>query len=123
LHDIRVPVFAAGAQKDHVAPWKSTYKIHLLTDTEVTYLLTSGGHNAGIVAEPGRKGPSYQVMTKGLDDRYSDPQEWANLAPHKDGSWWPEWSRWLKARSGDAVSPPIMGTGLGHAPGTYVLKS
>jgi len=41
LHDIRAPIFAVGAQKDHVAPWKSTHKIHLLTDTEVTYLLTS----------------------------------------------------------------------------------
>ncbi len=123
LHDIRVPVFAVGAQKDHVAPWKSTHKIHLLTDTEVTYLLTTGGHNAGIVAAPGRNGASYQVMTKGLDDRYSDPQEWANLAPRKDGSWWLEWSRWLKARSGEPVTPPIMGAGLCHAPGTYVLEA
>jgi len=123
LHDIRAPIFAVGAQKDHVAPWKSTHKIHLLTDTEVTYLLTSGGHNAGIVSEPGRKRASYQVKTKGLEDRYSDPDEWIRNTPHKDGSWWPEWAAWLAARSGEPVSPPSMGSALCDAPGTYVLKA
>ena len=74
LTDIRVPIFAVGTVRDHVAPWRSTYKIHLQTDTEVTYLLTTGGHNAGIVSEPGRDGRSFQVMTKKPDDHYLDPQ-------------------------------------------------
>ncbi len=53
------------------------YKIHLLADTEVTFLLTTGGHNAGIVSEPGHDGRSYQVMTKNSVDRYVDPDAWA----------------------------------------------
>jgi polyhydroxyalkanoate synthase len=123
LHDIRVPIFAVGAQRDHVAPWRSTHKIHLLTDAEVTYLLASGGHNAGIVAEPGHKAARFQVLTKQADERYSDPDEWARLAPTKDGSWWLEWVSWLAARSGEPVPSPPMGPALCDAPGTYVLQT
>ncbi len=123
LHDIRAPIFAVGAERDHVAPWRSTHKIYLLTDAEVTYLLTSGGHNAGIVCEPGHNRASYRALTKQANDRYFDPDEWAQLAPRKEGSWWPEWAAWLAARSSEPVSPPPMGPALCDAPGTYVLQA
>lgn len=127
LTDIRAPIFAVGTLRDHVAPWRSVHKIHLLTDTEVTFLLTSGGHNAGIVSEPGHDGRSYQVMTKADADRYVGPDAWLAAAPRSPGSWWPEWVRWLGARSGEPVPPPPMGAAdagvvpIGDAPGTYVL--
>jgi polyhydroxyalkanoate synthase len=125
LSDIHVPVFAVGTVQDHVAPWRSTYKVHLLTDTEVTYVLTTGGHNAGIVSEIGHRGRSYQVMTKPADGRYADPDTWVATAPLRDGSWWPEWTAWLDQRSGapvetDADKPAA--ASLGPAPGTYVLQ-
>lgn len=128
LADIRAPIFTVGTTRDHVAPWRSTYKINLLTDTDVTYLLTTGGHNAGIVSEPGHDGRSFQVMTKGADANYVDPAAYLATAPRKEGSWWPEWVAWLGARSGDPVSPPDMGATTadlapcGDAPGTYVLQ-
>lgn len=128
LSDLRVPIFSVGTTRDHVAPWRSTYKIHLQTDTEVTYLLTTGGHNAGIVSEPGHKGRSFQVMTKKPDERYLDPETFIAQAPSKEGSWWPEWVAWLNTRSGAPIAPPGIGavasgfTPVADAPGTYVLQ-
>ena len=115
-----------GTAKDHVAPWRSVYKVHLLTDTDVTFLLTSGGHNAGIVSEPGHPGRSLQVSTKDDTDRFMDPDTWATQTSKRDGSWWPEWIGWLNKRSGKPIKPRAMGAsdkGLGplcDAPGTYV---
>jgi polyhydroxyalkanoate synthase len=129
LTDIRAPVFAVGTERDHVAPWRSAFKIHLLTDTEVTFLLTTGGHNAGIVSEPGRAGRSYRILTKRADERYVDPESWTALARKAEGSWWPEWFAWLEARSGDPTAPPAFGAPergypvLGDAPGTYVFQN
>src|SRR5260370_14121363 len=67
LSDIHAPVFVVGTVRDHVAPWKATYKIHYQVDADVTYLLTSGGHNAGIVAPPSEQGDFYQGKTKAAD--------------------------------------------------------
>ena len=128
LSDIRVPVFAVGTLRDHVAPWRSTYKINLQMETDVTYLLTEGGHNVGIVSEPGTDGRGFQMMTKFTKDHYLDPDAFVGMAPPKQGSWWPEWVAWLIERSGAPVPPPTMGaaeagyTPLGEAPGTYVLQ-
>jgi polyhydroxyalkanoate synthase len=128
LTDIRVPIFAIGTLRDHVAPWRSTYKVHLLTDVEVTYLLTSGGHNVGIVSEPGHDGRSFQVRTKKPEDHYLDPDTFAAHTPRRGGSWWPEWAAWLNARSGAPAPPPTIGAAqagyrpLADAPGSYVLQ-
>ena len=126
LTDIRAPIFSVGTVRDHVAPWRSTYKINFLTDADVTYLLTTGGHNAGIVSEPGRDGRSYQVINSKADDRYIDPDAFLAQAPRRDGSWWPEWVAWLDARSGEPVDPPAMGAAdyapIADAPGNYVLQ-
>jgi polyhydroxyalkanoate synthase subunit PhaC len=129
LTDIRIPIFAVGTERDHVAPWRSTYKIHLLTDTDVTYLLASGGHNAGIVSEPGHQGRSFRVMTKRATDHYVDPETYLAKAQQKSGSWWPEWVAWLVERSGESTEPPPTGAaGAGYvplcdAPGIYVLQT
>jgi polyhydroxyalkanoate synthase len=129
LTDIRAPIFSVGTVADHVAPWRSAYKVHILTDTEVTFLLTSGGHNAGIVSPPGHPRRSYQIMTRTHGTRYMDPDTWLATAPRYEGSWWPAWQGWLAARSGERIAPPAMGAAgkgysvLGDAPGTYVLAA
>jgi len=128
LSDIHTPIFAVGTETDHVAPWRSVYKLHLLTDTELTFLLTSGGHNAGIVSEPGHAHRRYHVATKAADGRYVDPDRWLETATAEEGSWWPQWVAWLDARSGKPVQSPAMGAAaagyapLADAPGSYVLE-
>ena len=129
LTDIRVPIFAVGTERDHVAPWRSTYKINLQTETEVTYLLTTGGHNVGIVSEMGYAGDrSFRVRKHGPKDHYLDPDRFLIEAPQKEGSWWPEWVSWLEQHSGAMTAPPPMGAReaglpvLGDAPGSYVLQ-
>jgi polyhydroxyalkanoate synthase len=126
LMDLRVPLFVVGTTMDHVAPWRSVFKIHLLADTEVTFVLTQGGHNAGIVSEPGHAGRSYQQMTCPVDARFRPPEEWSAMAPRYDGSWWPAWHAWLAQRSGPPMAPAPVGAPekgypqLEDAPGRYV---
>jgi polyhydroxyalkanoate synthase subunit PhaC len=128
LSDIHTPMFVVGTVRDHVAPWRSAYKIHYQVDADVTFLLTSGGHNAGILASPGEQGHNYQVNTKKADAPYVGPDEWLKAVPLVEGSWWPEWTKWLAARSGKLCEPPCMGVGraadeiLPDAPGDYVRR-
>jgi polyhydroxyalkanoate synthase len=128
LQDLRVPVFVVGTVTDHVAPWRSVHKIHLLTDTDLAFVLTSGGHNAGIVSEPGHPRRTYQLARRRPGDKYLDPMTWQATAPGREGSWWPAWEAWLTEHSGALVAPPPLGSPergypvLGAAPGTYVLQ-
>lgn len=128
LSDIHAPMFVVGTVRDHVAPWKSTYKINYQVEADVTYLLTGGGHNTGIVAPPGEQGHFYQVRTKTARAAYIGPDEWLKATPKVEGSWWLEWTSWLAGQSGELREPPHMGRGhvdgetLPDAPGDYVRQ-
>ena len=129
LSDIRAPIFAVGAERDHIAPWKSVYKLTLLTDVDITFLLTSGGHNAGIISEPGHPHRYHRVATEHEGEAYRSADIWfATTEPH-DGSWWPTWQAWLAERSTVPGKPLSLGNAkagyapLCDAPGTYVLES
>lgn len=129
LQNIRAPLFVVGTERDHVAPWRSVYKIHYLTDADVTFVLTSGGHNAGIVSEPGHPHRHFRIATRTHDDPSLGPDEWVENATALEGSWWTSWVEWLAAHSADeSVAPPAMGNAgkgfvpLDDAPGTYVLQ-
>ena len=129
LRDVRVPVFAVSTIADHVAPWRSVYKIQLLTDADVTFVLSNGGHNAGIVNPPGNARRHHQIATHREDEKYVPPDAWQQNAVHHQGSWWPCWRDWLLSHSSGQIVPPLPGnehggySPLGNAPGTYVLQS
>jgi polyhydroxyalkanoate synthase subunit PhaC len=130
MRDITAPVFALGTLRDHIAPWRSVYKVALFTDTDSTFALASGGHNVGIVNPPSARRGSFQIMTSTRNDRYVDPDTWASRASQRDGSWWPAWEAWLVEQgSGVREPPPQMGAPehdlppMEPAPGQYVLMS
>jgi polyhydroxyalkanoate synthase len=126
--DITTPIFAVGTEHDHVAPWHSVYKATLLTDVDVTFLLTSGGHNAGIVSEPGHPRRHYRIGDHCANSSFVPPKKWFNGTPEHEGSWWPAWQAWLAKRSGKPGPLPQMGREeagyppLCPAPGEYVLQ-
>ena len=130
LKDIRAPLFTVATESDHIAPWRSVYKLHLFTDSALTFVLTNGGHNAGVVSEPGHRGRHYRVATRAPGERYVDSETWLARASLCEGSWWPLWASWLRSHSAaDRVPPPPIAAPmkglvpLGPAPGTYIYRN
>jgi polyhydroxyalkanoate synthase subunit PhaC len=131
LKSIRVPMFVVGTETDHVAPWRAVYKVRELTRSpDYTFLLTSGGHNAGIVSGPVHPKRRYRVLSWPNSTDTRTPDDWLSAAPLNHGSWWPEWQRWLAARSDPQQQPAravVSRPGatesvLEEAPGLYVRE-
>ncbi|MBT8059094.1 MAG: alpha/beta fold hydrolase [Gammaproteobacteria bacterium] len=128
LMDIRVPIFALGTETDHVAPWRSVYKLHGLTHADLTFLLTSGGHNAGVISGPVHAYRRFRMHTRKTGDKFVDPDSWLEEVAVSKGSWWPAWDEWLDRRMSSKVKPPGMGAArkglkpITEAPGTYVFQ-
>jgi polyhydroxyalkanoate synthase subunit PhaC len=130
LAAIHVPMFVVGTETDHVAPWQSVYKTRGLTrSTDYTFLLTSGGHNAGIISGPAHPRRRHRVRTWLNASDTLTPQVWFETTPPKAGSWWPIWQHWLAQHSAQArLAPPPLGSAaagyppIADAPGEYVLQ-
>ena len=128
LKDISAPMFVVGTEKDHIAPWRSVYKARLFTDTDLQFVLTSSGHNGGIVSEPGHRGRYYRIGHRKAGSLYMDPDTWLATHEQVEGSWWTAWAEWLLSKSSGGVSPPPIGAPaagyapLGAAPGQYVYQ-
>lgn len=130
LGDIRLPMFVVGTETDHVAPWRSVYKVRGLTRSgDYTFLLTSGGHNAGIVSGPSHPRRRHRVRTWCDDTDSLSAESWLETTAPVQGSWWPVWGRWLAQHSAaERTIPPEVGSPkagyppLGEAPGDYVRQ-
>ncbi len=109
VDDIRVPIFAVGTERDHVAPWRSVFKFHSWPMPRLTFVLTNGGHNAGILSEPGHAHRHFRIAVHRHGEQYIDPERWLATNPPREGSWWPAWSAWLAEKSGTPVAPPPLG--------------
>lgn len=128
LKDLSVPLFVVGTETDHIAPWRSVYKTKLFTNNDLTFVLTKGGHNTGILSEPGHKSRHYRISHRAAGAHYVGPDAWLSQTGSKNGSWWPDWADWLTKQGGDLVNAPTMGApdkGLApllSAPGGYVMQ-
>lgn len=129
LSDIRIPLFVVATETDHVSPWRSVYKIQGLAHSPVSFVLTSGGHNVGIVNPPG--GPlahakaSYRYATHAPGEAPADPDAWQEAAELYPGSWWGCRSDWLGQHSSHTVAAQPVTQRLVRgapvaAPGSYV---
>ena len=127
LGQIRLPMFVVGTETDHVAPWRSAYKVRNFTrSADYTFCLTNGGHNAGIVSGPVHPRRRHRILTWTNATATLSPDEWHKIAPLHEGSWWPAWEQWVAGHSG-AHEPARMpaarasdGAAFEDAPGTYV---
>lgn len=124
LADIRTPTFVVATERDHISPWRSVYKLHLLYHGDLTFALVSGGHNVGVVCPPGHPSSHYRVATRTAGSTYRDPDAWFDATSAMPSSWWPAWQAWLLARGGgESVAAPWPPENpLGDAPGDYVLE-
>jgi polyhydroxyalkanoate synthase subunit PhaC len=128
LKDISVPMFVVATETDHIAPWRSVYKTALFTDCDLTFVLTKGGHNSGILSEPGHPRRHYRVSPRPAGALYVGPDAWLAAHEPKLGSWWLEWSGWLAGQSEEIVPASnvalrLASAALARAPGTYVHQS
>jgi polyhydroxyalkanoate synthase len=125
LRDIQSPMFVIGTAHDHVSPWRSVFKIRSLTDAPVDFVLSSGGHNAGIVSEPGHANRHYQYLPVTKDNKYIGADQWLRESTTEMGSWWVHWQKWLAQHSSAKKISAVIPNAdlvLGDAPGTYVLE-
>ena len=124
LNRISQPLYAVSAEDDHIAPWRSTFRVANLVSSPVRYVLSSSGHILGIVNPPVK--PPKRVYRVGPACRGDDPGSWKASSTQLPGSWWPDWVTWLVPQCGPKVAPPPLGNdrcpAIGEAPGSYVLE-
>jgi polyhydroxyalkanoate synthase len=120
LADVKNDTYVVGTINDHIVPWKSSYKTVGLMGGNVRYVLSSGGHIAGIVNPPGPK-----AWYEAADDHGADAEGWRAANSKHRGSWWEDWTAWSDARAGARIKPPHMGSrqhpAIADAPGEYVF--
>ncbi|MDA3858264.1 MAG: poly-beta-hydroxybutyrate polymerase, partial [Roseovarius sp.] len=96
------------------------------TDCDLTFVLTKGGHNGGILSEPGHPDRHFRIGHRAPGALYVGPDPWFAAHPSEPGSWWPTYAAWLGRKNKTRVDPPQMGNSkagfapICPAPGTYV---
>jgi len=120
LSDIDLPTFMLSTREDHIAPWKSTYAATQHFSSPVRFCLSGSGHIAGVVNPPAAGKYGYWLN----DQTPKNPDAWLRGAEQHEGSWWPEWRKWVAKHSGRKVNARTPGDGklkvLEDAPGSYV---
>jgi polyhydroxyalkanoate synthase len=112
---IKSPLYVLGSREDHIVPWQSAYRTTQLTGGKARFVLTSGGHIAGLVNPPGKA--KARLWTQ--ESCPPEADTWLEEAEERAGSWWDDWASWAAIRSGELVEPPTLPEGE-PAPGTYV---
>jgi polyhydroxyalkanoate synthase len=100
LKRIKLPTFVFAAREDHIVPWRGGYRSARTLGGKVRFILGASGHIAGTINPASKNKRSYWVNEK----LGTDEDKWFAEAEEKPGSWWPEWSKWLKPHGGKMVA-------------------
>lgn len=120
LSKIKTPVYWLSTKDDHIAPWQSTYKATQIYKGPKRFVLSASGHIAGVINPPDANKYCYWTNPKTPED----PDAFFESAKQHDGSWWPDWQKWVKKYAGGEVKARVPGDGklepIEDAPGAYV---
>ena len=123
LSAVKSPTYVVSAINDHIVPWESAYKTTSLVSGPVRFVLSSGGHIAGIVNPPS---PKAWFLAHDEEAAAGPAETWRETAQRKASTWWDDWAHWSTEIAGDMIDPPPMGNDehpvLGDAPGLYVFS-
>lgn len=120
LSKIAFPCYLLATQDDHIVPWKTSYKSKQLLNGPVKFVLASSGHVAGVINPPHKKKYGYWTNP----NKPKNPDTFLERATFHQGSWWNDWSKWLKKYSGKLLSINSLNLSIQeiieNAPGSYV---
>jgi polyhydroxyalkanoate synthase subunit PhaC len=124
LKDIDRDLYIVAAINDHIVPWTSSYATIRHVSGDTRFVLSSGGHIAGIVNPPSPKAWYQTAADNTADHNPESPDDWRAAAERHQGSWWDDWAWWASRHAGDEVPPPRIGSDrhpvIGAGPGEYV---
>ena len=123
LGSIVMPTYVYASREDHIVPWRTAYRTTSLVGGDVTFVLGSSGHIAGVVNPVTSSRRNY--WTAGTLPE--SPDDWFLQAKSYAGSWWPHWYAWLAPHGGKRHAAPREAGNAKHppeakAPGSYVLE-
>jgi polyhydroxyalkanoate synthase len=121
LGKIKAPVFVYASREDHIVPWEAAFESTKILKGKTRFVLGASGHIAGVINPPAAKKRSHWVDGK----LGGSPKDWLDSAKEVPGSWWTDWSAWLKPHAGKMVPAPKAYGDRSHkaieaAPGRYV---
>lgn len=118
---VQCDTYVLSAQNDHIVPWRSAYSATRLLGGEVRFVVSNGGHIAGVVNPPSAK--AWYLASNSLPPA---ADHWMQSAVKHQESWWQDWAEWASTRSGPLTTPPSLGSKnhpiLGDGPGEYVME-
>ncbi|MFZ5551210.1 MAG: class I poly(R)-hydroxyalkanoic acid synthase [Pseudomonadota bacterium] len=112
LGAIQAPVYIYASREDHIVPWKGAYASTKVFKGKKRFMLGASGHIAGVINPPAANKRSHWVN----DKLVADADAWLAAAKEVPGSWWTDWSAWLKPHAGPMVAAP-------KAPGNRQYKA
>jgi len=114
-------VYLYGSREDHIVPWIAAYRSTQLFKGPTRFVMGASGHIAGVINPPAAHKRSYWTH----DALPEGHEQWLQSAQEHPGSWWTDWTQWLKPHGGKQVAAPKTYGDAQHraiepAPGRYV---